>query len=431
MPRKKRDEGTRAPNMAASVYQGNDGRWHGRVTMGVRDNGTPDRRHVSAKTEADVLRKVRDLEKDRDAGRVKRPGRAWTVEKWLMHWLDNIAAGSVRPKTYAGYQTAVKRHLIPGIGAHRTDRLQPEHLEKLYAAMRARKLKPATVHQVHRTVRAALNEAVRRGQMVKNPAIDARAPRLVEEEIEPFTMREAQRILQAAALRRNGVRYALALALGLRQGEALGLQWRDVDTERGTLTIRRAIQRQTWRHGCGGTCGGKRGADCPDRHSGGIVMVDTKSRAGRRVVGVPLPLMTALLAHRQTQDAERKHAASLWKDGGWVFAQPTGKPVDPRADFEEWRGLLKEAQVREARLHDARHTAATMLLVLKVPTRAVMDVMGWSQASMATRYQHVPVEVLTDIAKQVEGLLWLPASPEAQSPKDDDGEGTAGVPVAC
>ena len=114
-------------------------------------------------------------------------------------------------------------------------------------------------------------------------------------------------------------------------------------------------------------------------------MVDTKSRAGRRVVGVPIELVNALEEHRECQDAERDLAANLWHDGGWMFAQPTGKPIDPRADYEEWRSLLKEARVRAARLHDARHTAAAMLLVLKVPTRAVMDVMGWAQASMAGR----------------------------------------------
>ncbi len=90
MPRK-RQEGTRAPNGAATIYQGNDGRWHGRVTMGVRDDGRPDRRHVSAKTEAEVREKVRELERDRDAGRTKRPGRPGTVAAWLSHWLENIA----------------------------------------------------------------------------------------------------------------------------------------------------------------------------------------------------------------------------------------------------------------------------------------------------------------------------------------------------
>jgi len=187
---------------------------------------------------------------------------------------------------------------------------------------------------------------------------------------------EAQHILAAAAGRRNGARFALALALGLRQGEALGLQWRDVDLDRGTLSVRRAIQRLVWQHGCGGTCGRKRGADCPGRHGGGLVVAEPKSRSGRRVVGLPAELVAALRAHRETQDAERELAADLWHDGGWVFAQPTGKPTDPRADYAEWQALLKTAGVRRARLHDARHTAATMLLVLKVPTRAVMDVMG-------------------------------------------------------
>jgi integrase len=102
-----------------------------------------------------------------------------------------------------------------------------------------------------------------------------------------------------------------------------------------------------------------------------------------------------------------------------VFPQPTGRPTDPRADYEDWRILLREAGVRPARLHDARHTAATMLLVLKVPNRAVMDVMGWSDASMTGRYQHVPAEVLTSIAEQMGGLLWKPTrEPSRDGPRE-------------
>lgn len=420
MPRK-RKEGTRAPNGASSIYLGSDGRWHGRVTMGVRDDGKPDRRHVSGKSETEVTRKVRKLEKERDAGTVRKPGKPWTVKQWLTHWLENIAAPSVRPKTYAGYRTAVHRHLVPGIGAHRLDRLEAEHIETLYAKLKRKGLKPATVHQVHRTLRAALNEALRRGWITKNPAVIAKAPHLVEEEIEPFTVEEAKRILAAASGRRNGVRFALALALGIRQGEALGLQWRDLDMEAGTLAVRRALQRHTWRHGCEKPCGRKRGADCPNRYGGGLVVVPTKSRAGRRAIGIPRALLAWLKLHRYTQEQERA-AANLWTDEGWIFAQPNGRPIDPRADYEEWRSLLDEAKVRPARLHDARHTAATMLLVLKVPTRAVMNVMGWSQASMATRYQHVPPEVLAGIAELVGGLLW-------QTPAGGSDDGPPATPA--
>lgn len=247
----------------------------------------------------------------------------------------------------------------------------------------------------------------------------AKAPRLTEEEIVPLTLKEATAVLNATAGLRNGARFALAL--GLRQGEALGLQWADFDEEARTPTIRRAIQRHMWRHGCSGECGRKRAAECPERHSGGLAVAPTKSRAGRRAVGLPDELVTALAAHRAMQKTEKARAANLWNEGGWMFAQPTGKLIDPRRDAEDWKILLKAAGVRPARLHDARHTAATMLLVLKVPTRAVMDVMGWSQVSMAARYQHVPVEVLAGIADQVAGLLW------PKPPGDDDG--AVGVPA--
>ncbi|MGH3889171.1 MAG: tyrosine-type recombinase/integrase [Pseudonocardiaceae bacterium] len=428
---RKREVGTRAPNGASTVYRGKDGYWHGRVTVGVLDNGKPDRRHVQATTEAEVIRKVRKLERDRDTGKVRKPGNEWTVEKWLLHWYEHIAAPSVRYKTQTYYCTAITKYLRPGIGAHRLERLESEHIERLYARLRREGAKSSTLLQVHRTLRAALNEAEKRDRITRNPIRVVRSPQTEETEIEPLTVEDAQALLTMARQRRNGVRWAVALALGLRQGETLGLKWPDIVTEwhhgceekscgasepeqcptghaTGTVAVRRALQRQTWQHGCQPTkwCGGTRGADCPARHGGGLVTVEPKSRAGRRVVSLPPSLFSALLEHRTEQEGERRVAADLWRDDGWVFAQPNGKPTDPRADYGEWKELLAAAGVREARLHDARHTAATMLLVLNVADRAVMDLMGWSKIDMAQRYMHVPDELRRRIAAQVDGLLW-------------------------
>lgn len=449
---RKRDDSGRAPDGASSIYLGKDGYWHGRVTMGVRDDGRPDRRHVQGKTEANVIGKVRKLERARDEGRKIRTGKAWTLEKWLRHWLDNIAAPNVRYKTLTYYRTAIEKYLVPGIGAHRLHRLEPEHIEKLYARLRTEGASPSTVQQIHRTLRTALNEALRRERIAKNPAMVVKTPPKVEPEIEPLTVEEARRLLHVAQPRRNSARWAVALALGLRQGEALALKWSDFNEKNGTLTIRRALQRQTWQHGCGDAkacakphhkakpCreGCKRHSracpppcpngclaharHCPRRQGGGLVIVEPKSRAGRRVVNVPRPLTEALVSHHEEQDEEREHAGELWHEGGWMFAQPNGKPLDPRADYREWGELLKAAEVRPARLHDARHTAATMLLVLKVPPRAVMDLMGWSEASMTSRYQHVPDELRQGIARQMGGLLW-------DNDEDEGGEGTAGETV--
>ena len=449
MPRKKRAEGTRAPNGASSIYEGADGKWHGRVTMGLLDNGKPDRRHVKRKTEKEVIDAVRELEQERKKGQVRKPGKPQTLEAWLTHWLDNIAEPSVRRKTFVYYEGAVRMYLIPGLGAHRMTSLQPEHVEKLYTKLHHEGHGGSVRMQVHRTLRAALNEAVRRDRMRANPVLLVKSPTIVETEVEPFTMDEARRILEASRERRNGVRFAVALSLGIRKGEALGLKWTDLNTDTRNLTIRRALQRQTWRHGCDDPyeCGKahhklslcrkscpvhkracpplcppdcKRHArGCPKRHGGGLVITEVKSRAGRRVINVPEPLLDLLRLHDEAQDDERHLAGDLWQESGWMFTQPNGKPIDPRADHEEWKSLLAAARVRDARLHDARHTAATMLLVLGVHERAVMDMMGWSSAAMRRRYMHVPDQLREQIADQVGGLLWTTSQGE------DDPELTA------
>ncbi len=189
---------SRQPNGASSIYLGKDGNWHGYVTVGVKDNGKPDRRHVKRKTRADTTKAVRELEKQRDAGSVRKAGQTWTVESWLIHWVENIAALHVSENTIDGYRVAVYHHLIPGLGAHRLTKLEPEHLERFYKKMQDNGSAAGTAHQAHRTVRAALNEARRRRHLTENPATIAKAPRLEEEEVVPYTVEEVQRLLEAA-----------------------------------------------------------------------------------------------------------------------------------------------------------------------------------------------------------------------------------------
>ena len=398
---------SRQPNGASSIYKGGDGYWHGRVTVGVRDDGRPDRRHVMRKNRADVVKAVRELEQQRGKGSVRDVGRMWTVGEWLTYWVENIAAPVVRENTLSGYRVAVRVHLIPGVGAHRLDRLDPEHLEKLYARMLATGSSPGTAHQVHRTIRTALGEAERRGRIQRNPAKLAKAPRLTEREIEPYSVAEVRALLEAAGRERNQARWAVALALGLRQGEVLGLRWSDVDLTTGTLRVRRGRLRPTYEHGCDGTCG-KRAGYCPTRRPTRSETADTKSRAGRRPVGLPPALVDLMRAHRCEQDRERATAAQLWQEGDYVFTTPTGRPINPSTDYHQWKRLLAAAGLRDGRLHDARHTAATMLLILGVPERAVMGLMGWSSTGMAARYQHVTGAVRDDVAERMGGLIWGP-----------------------
>ena len=136
---------------------------------------------------------------------------------------------------------------------------------------------------------------------------------------------------------------------------------------------------------------------------------NTKSRAARRAVPLPGPLVTMLRAHAEEQALERTAAGHLWVESDYVFTKLTGGPLNPNADYHDWKRLLEDAGVRDGRLHDARHTAGTVLLLLGVPDVVVDAIMGWEPggaARMRARYMHVTGPMLKNVANQVGEALW-------------------------
>ncbi len=375
----------RAAAGESSIYKDADGVWHGYVSMGLKRDGRRDRRHFEGKRRADVVRKVRALEETRDAGVVLANGRAPTVGAWLTHWHETIAVTRLRPKTYENYGSNIRNHLIPHLGHHRLDRLQPEHVEAAWRALVDEGLSPATVLVNHRILSRALKVAMQRGRVARNVVSLVDAPTVVRSEVVPLSTEDVRALLAAAAEAPNGARWSVALALGLRQGEALGLLWKDVDLDAGTLTVRRALQRVK----------GK-----------GLVLVEPKSFAGRRTLALPPPLVEGLRRHRAWQLQQRMAAANVWQDGDYVFAQADGKPIGARTDWEAWKRLLRAAGVRDARLHDARHTAATLLLQQGVAPRVAMQLLGHSQIAMTMHYTHVVPELARDAADRMGQALW-------------------------
>ena len=213
---------SRQGNGRSTIYKGADGRWHGRVTVGLTDQGRTDRRHVASTSKSKVVERVKALEQARDRGQLGNLSRPWTVESWLEYWLENVSRPFVKHSTYEGYRAAVRVHLIPGIGRHRLASLRPEHLERLYVAMlkirtrRGTPMSPGRVHQVHRTIRTALNEAVRRGYLDRNPAELAKTPPMIEREVEPYSVLEVQQLIEAAKRERKGVRWVVAPSASVR-----------------------------------------------------------------------------------------------------------------------------------------------------------------------------------------------------------------------
>ena len=403
--------GTRAGNQRSSIFLGNDGRYYGFVTMGIRPDGSVDRRKRTGKTHADVVRKVRALERERSERAALPAGHSARLETWLTEWLSATAV-RVRPSTLSGYTVDVHRHINPAIGRHRLDSLEPEHIEHLYAVLLAKGLNPGSVHHVRRTLNKALNDAIRRRRLPRNPVSLAHTPRYDPPEFEPLTVDEARRILAAAEDEPNGVAFMLAISLGLRRGEVLGLSWPDVDLEAGRLNVRRQLERRNWRHGCADPdrCD-ERPSRCPERVDGGLVLAELKTKQSRRTLPLPPPLLVALRKHRQRQREARTHAGTVWRDCGLVFTTITGRPVSPRDHSVHWTAFLEHLGIRPARLHDARHTAATLLLVQGVDQRVVMSMFGWTSPSMTTRYQHVVPELVEEANRRMSELLWGDGTP--------------------
>ncbi len=396
---------TKAANGRSSIHRraGSTG-WVGWVSFGVDPaTGKRRRKKVTAQTKTEVAAKVAQLESDRDGGYAGHA--AMTVAQWLDLWIVG-KAGSVRPKTMVGYQVD-RAHIARSVGSIGLTKLTPEDIERMYAEILAAGCGPATTTHVRATLSAALTAAARRGRIARNPVPAATSPRLVAARVEPLNEAETHRVLDAAAGGRNAARWALALLVGPRQGECLGLRWEDVDLDAGTLRIRRSLARAPWQHGCGSVpCDGKRGADCPQRHGGGLVTGPTKTTAGERTVALPAGLTAMLRAHRTAQTAERLRVGSSWHDTGYVFTDELGGPLDPRRDWGRWKALLAEAGVRDARLHDARHSSGTFALLDGIDPAVVMARHGWGSRVLLDRYQHVLVEAQRSAAARTDARFF-------------------------
>jgi len=395
----------RAPG-EGSLYQTPDGTWHGSISFGIGPAGKRIRMHVRAKTKTAAAEKLRARIRDKEDGLVP-TGAQPTVEAWLIQWLE-LTARTRKESTYKTYKT-ICQYAIGAFGQVKLDQVTTEHIEMLYAKLAKRGMLPATEAGVHRTLHAAFGEAMKRHQLVRNPVDHARHRPVREDEVRPLSVDEAKAVLRAAKAGRQAARWEVALALGMRQGEVLGLQWGDIDFDRKMLSVRRAAFTSQWRHGCSQgtpTCGGKP-ARCPNRTNGGVRVGPPKSRRALRTIAMPEYLVGSLMAHQVAQEEECEAAGAKWDQGpGWVFPSRTGHLVRSNDDWAAWKELLKQAGVRDARLHDARHTAATFMLANEVDGRVVMDILGWSRLEMVSRYQHVSTALQEEAARRMNGLLF-------------------------
>jgi integrase len=284
--------------------------------------------------------------------------------------------------TYRGYEQLARIHLIPTLGNIRLDKLTPAAIQSFQNHMTESGKAPATVRYARAVLRVALRQAVRWGLIVRNPVDLVDGPRVARFKIQPLDLEQAQRLLTVVGGDRHEALYTVALTLGLRQGEALGLRWQDVDLERGRLHVEHQLQRLDHR----------------------LALVPCKTDRSRRELALPAFTLAALSAHREGQ---ARMLGALPAPTSYVFTTRTGTPLEARNVVRAWKGILDKAGLPATmRFHDLRHSAATLLIAQGVHPRTVMEILGHSQiATTMNTYGHVLPETMSDAASRMDALL--------------------------
>jgi integrase len=317
-----------------SVYTTKDGRL--RASLPVRDplTGKPRRVYLSAQTPAELREKVRKARAE-----AVRVTNAPTLADYAAAWLKR-AQHRVSRATYLSYGTVLRAWVLPAIGSVEVSRLTPAHIEAMQAELAARGLSLGTIGRSRRVVVTVLSDAERDGVIVRNPARLARPPRPAAKPPRALTPEEVARVVDAAREAGTvGSVVMLAVSTGLRRGELLALRWEDVTAD--TLTVRQG-----------------------------------KTARSRRTISLPA------LA-REAIDRQRGNGLP------YVFAIGP-RPLDRHTVAVGWHAIQKQADVPAARLHDLRHTVATLLLSRGVPVTDVSAMLGHANAAITMGvYAHV------------------------------------------
>jgi integrase len=321
----------------------------------------------------------------------------------------------------ASYRSTVEQYIIPAIGTKQLKKLTPDHVRQVSAYVTGKGLSTRTAALAYQVLALLLQAAYREGKVTSNVTDRVKRPRTKKTELTVLTAQDGMKVLQTVtgwpppvAIDRLASRWWASFFTGARQGEVIGLEWSRVDFERGVLDLSWQLQRLAWEHGCEGRCGRKRGNECPQRKLtspadwehrhivGGLYWSRPKSEAGKRLVPMPDPLRKIL---------ELRQRASVLEDNphGLVWTQPNGRPLDPRADNEAWHAVLKLAGVPDARLHDARHTTASLLRKAGVPIGTITKIMGHSTQAMSEEYIDYDLDQLSDGLTRMSALLLEPS----------------------
>lgn len=381
MPRK----ATRNASGGGSIRQRPDGRWEARVTVGVNPGtGKPVRRSLYANTQKEARQKMTAVLRELDKGTYQTPNRI-TAAAWFQEWLSTFCANKVKPLTYQSYEGIIKNHITPAIGAVELQAIKGTHIQRLYNKMTAAGLSGKTVKNVGAVLHKGFKVAVKQGLIPSNPCEGAELPKTEHHEITPLSDNEIPVFL--AAIEDSPMRnaYALCLLAGLREGECLGLSWKQVDFQRRRIMVSQQLQKEK------------------TKNARYYIAPTTKS-GKPRTVELPPVAFEYLQAERVKQLENRLAAGEVWSNpDDLVFTDETGRHYAFSTFYKRFKKIAAAIGRPDARPHDLRHTAATVAIASGADVKSVQSIMGHATASFTLNvYAHTSEKMMQDTAARMQ-----------------------------
>ncbi|WP_328922146.1 tyrosine-type recombinase/integrase [Streptomyces griseoaurantiacus] len=407
----------RRANGEGTITRRKDGRYQAAAYV-YRPDGTRTRRFVYGRTREEVADKLTEMQEMTRQG-IPAASSTMAFGDYLTYWLAAIAPERLKPATLNSYEGLTRLYIRPALGKKRLNRLSPTDVRRFLSEFKSaclcclrgadderpedkrtccavgrcceRRPSARTVQYVHAVLRSALQQAIREELIARNVARIVETPTVDPKEVRPLDVGETKALLKTARPHRLYALWLLLVSTGLRRGEVLGLTWSDLDLSAGTLRVRRNVQRIRRE----------------------LIFGTPKTMRSVRTVSLPRRCVQALTEHRAAQDRERKIAGPKWKPtegqpAGLVFTTSTGRVIDPRGLNRMLTILCRDAKVRRVRVHDLRHTCASLLLAQGVDARTIMETLGHSTITMTLdTYAHVMGTTLRAAADRMDDALGL------------------------
>ena len=383
---KKKSGRKRARNNEGSVCRRADGRWQISLTVGMKPDGGPKRRTWYAATEQEAHDLRRDLAYQYSKGELQ-PNDPAPFSVIAQRWLT-LKKASVQEQTHSSYAQMLKSHVLPSIGTMQVAKITRATIESLLIDLSAQGVGHRSKVLALWLTTSVLKYACNHGLLKANPAASVVIPKRHQRfRPSPWTHIETARFLDAACEERLYAAFYLLLVGGLRRGELLGLKWQTVDLVNGVIVVKEALRK---------------------RAGGGVEFAQPKTNSSRRQIYIGTDVVEVLKAHRGLQLLESTHAADLWVEHDLVFSTAIGTPIHPDNLKRVLKRICAQADVPVIRVHDLRHTYASLALRSKVDDKVLSQRLGHTDVTFTRSvYQHTCEDQHRSAALSMELLIGL------------------------